>query len=570
MTSHLWVSTLFAGVVGLLTLALRNNPARVRHWMWLAASIKFLIPFSLLVSLGSQFGWRTAAPSQLSWVSSGVEQFSAPEVHLAARGVTASVAWPAIAGAVWLGGCAAVLIAWCIRWRRVRLAMRSASPLRLNVPIDAMSSPALLEPGVFGIRKPVLLLPDGITERLTAEQLDSIVAHEMCHVRRGDNLAAAIHMVVEAVFWFHPLVWWIGARLVEERERACDEEVLRLGNEPEVYAESILKVCRLYLESPLECVSGVTGSDLKKRIEGIMTRGIALELDLTRRVLLGVAGFAAIAGPVAVGVFNAPPMQAQSQSEPRLAFEVASVKSNKSEVRSGMGFEFANGRLSAKNMPLLFLISTAYSVPFQGPRLKVLAGEAVGERYDIEATAESGAIPAGASKLVREAKMKLMLQALLEDRFKLKMLRETKEIPVYAVVVAKNGPKLTKAKIEEKDCPEGGSSPDRCHQFAGGMGRGLHATAVTMADLVQAVSNWADRPVVDRTGLEGLFEINTEGWTPMIPRPPGGNEEEGRAFADPARPTLYMIFDRLGLKMEASKAPIEMFTVEHVEKPTEN
>jgi len=57
--------------------------------------------------------------------------------------------------------------------------------------------------------------------------------HEVQHVRRRDNLAAAMHLVVEAIFWFHPLVWWLGARLVEERERACDEEVLRLGNQPE-------------------------------------------------------------------------------------------------------------------------------------------------------------------------------------------------------------------------------------------------------------------------------------------------------------------------------------------------
>ncbi len=117
---------------------------------------------------------------------------------------------------------------------------------------------------MFGIFRPVLLLPEGITERLTAAQLEAILAHELCHVRRRDNLTAAIHMVVETVFWFHPLVWWIRARLIDERERACDEEVLRLGSEAEVYAESILEACKLYLESPLACVSGVTGSDLEE------------------------------------------------------------------------------------------------------------------------------------------------------------------------------------------------------------------------------------------------------------------------------------------------------------------
>ena len=66
--------------------------------------------------------------------------------------------------------------------------------------------------------------------------MKAILVHERCHIRCHDNLVAAIHMLVEAIFWFHPLVWWIGARLVEERERACDEEVLRRGADPEAYA----------------------------------------------------------------------------------------------------------------------------------------------------------------------------------------------------------------------------------------------------------------------------------------------------------------------------------------------
>jgi bla regulator protein blaR1 len=77
-------------------------------------------------------------------------------------------------------------------------------------------------------------------------------------------------MVVEALFWFHPLVWWIESRLVEERERACDEEVLRIATDPQDYAEGIVNVCKLYLESPLVCVSGVIGGNLKQRVDAIM------------------------------------------------------------------------------------------------------------------------------------------------------------------------------------------------------------------------------------------------------------------------------------------------------------
>src|SRR5262249_18369392 len=138
------------------------------------------------------------------------------------------------------------------------------------INLKTMSSPSFREPGVFGILDPILLLPEGITARLTAPQLEAVLAHELCHVRRRDNLTAAIHMLVEAVFWFHPLVWFWGTRLMDEREHACDEEVLRIGNEPQVYAEAVLKICEFYLEPPLPCVAGVTGSNLKKRIQIIM------------------------------------------------------------------------------------------------------------------------------------------------------------------------------------------------------------------------------------------------------------------------------------------------------------
>jgi hypothetical protein len=139
-------------------------------------------------------------------------------------------------------------------------------------------------------------------------------------------------MLVEAIFWFHPLVWWIGARLVVERERACDEDVLRLGSEPHVYAEAILNVCKHYLESPLVCVSGITGSDLKKRINAIIARHIAQKLNVTRKLLLVAGGIAAIAIPIAIGFVSAPASRAQS-TEKGPGFELASIKPSNSADR---------------------------------------------------------------------------------------------------------------------------------------------------------------------------------------------------------------------------------------------
>jgi hypothetical protein len=131
-----------------------------------------------------------------------------------------------------------------------------------------------------------------------------VIAHEFCHVRYRDNLVASLHMLVETVFWFHPLVWWIGKRMVEERERACDEGVLGAGSEPRVYAEAILNICKLYTESPLVCISGVTGANLKRRIEGIMKKRIVGDLHIAQKIGLAVAGAATLVAPILVGAMQ--------------------------------------------------------------------------------------------------------------------------------------------------------------------------------------------------------------------------------------------------------------------------
>jgi bla regulator protein blaR1 len=258
LTNHLWQSTLFAVAAGLLTLAFRQNRAQVRYWLWFAASMKFLMPLWLLISLGSVLEFTPPAQRTLlarQTVSDTVLQFTQPfpttrrSVPLAPR----ETDWTRVAiFGLWACGTGSVGLIRLRGWRRIRAAVRASSSMQIpGIAVEVRSSPGLLEPGVVGIFRPVLLLPAGILESLTTDQLEAVIAHELCHVRRRDNLTAAIHMIVEAVFWFHPLVWWIGARLVEERERACDEEVLRQGSDPQVYAEGILKVCKSYLESPL-------------------------------------------------------------------------------------------------------------------------------------------------------------------------------------------------------------------------------------------------------------------------------------------------------------------------------
>ena len=373
LANHLWQCTLFACVVGLLVRMLRRNRAAVRHGLWLAASIKFLVPFSLLVGLGGQVEWRESGVVPQPRLEM-VEQISQPLAVLASPSRLLEQRAPSriqiALGSLWMCGFAANCLSWCRRWRQVRAVCRAASPLPSNLPIPVLSSSARLEPGVLGVFRPFLLLPTGLSEHLTPQQFQAIVAHELCHVTRRDNLSSAIHMVVEALFWFHPAVWWIQARLLEERERACDEAVLRMGSDPQDYAQGIVTVCKFYLKSPLVCLSGVTGSDLKRRVETIMLNRSAESMSTGRKLLLFGGGVLALTVPLIVGVMNAPSIRAQEPAKPVAQlvatselpeFEVASIKP--SLPGSNLKVDFApGGKLFITNATLRFLIKIAYDI----------------------------------------------------------------------------------------------------------------------------------------------------------------------------------------------------------------
>lgn len=312
LENHLWQSTAFAAAAWLVTLALRKNQARARYWVWLAASLKFLLPFSLLFAIGGYLRPARVVAVASAPVSVAIQQIAQPFSEFAPVNVLTAPAdahdsnIPLALLAIWASGVFIIAFSWWRRWWRVRRVYGDARVAFVHMGVAVRASPSLLEPGVFGILHPVLMLPEGIADRLTPEQMDAILAHEMCHVRRRDNLTAALHMFVECIFWFHPLVWWIGAQMVEERERACDEEVLMRGGEAETYAEGILEVCKYYAESPVACVSGVSGADLKKRIVRIMTGQFAAKLTFGGKLLLGIVGAAAVAVPLAFGAIATP------------------------------------------------------------------------------------------------------------------------------------------------------------------------------------------------------------------------------------------------------------------------
>ena len=445
--------------------------------------------------------------------------------------------------------------------RRAKLA---ATPLPLNLPIPVMSSPARVEPGVFGIGNPVLLLPEGISDHLTIPQLNAVISHELCHVRRRDNLTGAIHMAVEAIFWFHPLMWWIRTRLIDERERACDEEVLRSANDPLAYAEGILNVCRLYLESPLACLSGVTGADLKRRIEFITSNRMVRNLTFGKLILLVGAGCLALIGPITVGISHPSPSWSQSRdASPLPVFEVASVKPSNEACCSSTWNSSPAGSLHMKNQTLRSLIRIAYRVKDEqisgGPKWLD------SDRYNIDAKATGP---------TKDAQLLLMLQGLLAERFQLSFHKESKQISGFALVAAKGGLKIHPVPPSDKNQMNV---------------RGGHmiARAVSLDRLAQMLTNLVGAPVLNESHVGEVFDFQLD-WMPDDNRasgPPRGSpveEAQSNPVPDAARPAsgatdpsagvslVSALQDQLGLKLETRKMPTEILVIDRAEKPSEN
>lgn len=324
---HLWQSTLFAFAIGLLTLAFRRNRARVRYALWFGASAKFLVPFSAIVWFGSVIGssalgvFGASAPIATSGPLGATGQWLTATGTLALTPSAFTInevtaAWFSLAlFGIWTCGFFA-LVASRLRLSRklwdVALSSRRVELLDVKVParLQVGMADGLLEPGVIGWLNPVLLLPADIERHLTRPEIEAIVAHELCHVRRFDNMTAAIHMLVEAVFWFHPLVWWLGSRLVAERERACDEHVLRSVGAPGPYAQGILNICKRYVESPLASVSGVGSANVRQRIDAILANQIGEVTSPWKRVMLSAIILCVVIVPLAAGALQAPPPSA--------------------------------------------------------------------------------------------------------------------------------------------------------------------------------------------------------------------------------------------------------------------
>jgi uncharacterized protein (TIGR03435 family) len=243
---------------------------------------------------------------------------------------------------------------------------------------------------------------------------------------------------------------------------------------------------------------------------------------------------------------------------PRPEFEAASIKLNKSEDSRVMVLPVRGGRFTASNIPLQYLVTAAYGI--KNFQLSGAPPWFLSERFDIEAKAAGN--PSFDAMLA-------MFQTLFEDRLQLKFHHETKELPVYTLVVSKPG-KLRESDgvCDQQDQPA--AAPCRFMILRGHLG----SHKATASQLVDALSRVTDQVVLDKSNLAGTYDINLN-YTPdedQFQAFTGGTSLPPPPSIDPNGPSLFTALqEQLGLKLESGKGPVGMILViDHIERPSEN
>jgi bla regulator protein blaR1 len=459
-----------------------------------------------------------------------------------------------------------------VRWLKGEsIARRIAQRAGVHRRVDVLLHEDVVVPMTCGFTQPAIILPTD-AEYWDEAALQRAIVHEIEHVRRADWPLHLAARVVLSLYWFHPLVWNAWRRLCLESERACDDAVLCNAERTE-YAEQLVALARRLSHCGIPPVlSMASRSDLSARIAAL------LDSDQPRGRARLFRSIAAIASAVMV-VATISPLRAISATQSTVssagdpAFEVASIKSNVSGALRVSIQVSPGGRFTAINAPLGALIRHAY-----GLQQFELAGGPKwldSDRFDIAAKAEGEPAP---------AQMRLMLRTLLADRFKLQLRSETRELPTYALVIARNDRKPRPGlRRTESDCapaaslqdvlgisaPSGPRDPDApCGFFGPGPGGSAKFRGVTIEVLARFLAPAVHRPVFDRTGLTGYFDADLEMTAEFGPPPPPPGVPD--RFDRSSLPSIFTaIQEQLGLKLDAQRGPVTVFVIDRLEHPTE-
>lgn len=459
--------------------------------------------------------------------------------------------------------------------------------------VDVLLHESVAGPMTCGIFGPVILLSRE-AESWSDDDVSRAIAHELEHVRRGDWLTHCFAHVACAVYWFHPFVWIAWRKLTLEAERACDDAVIA-RSEATAYAEQLVALARqLSTASRPPVLAMASRSDLSARVNSVLdTR--------QRRGRTGAAGIALACVGALLLIAALSPLRMiaaqQSSTEDRekaaggkMSFEVASVKANVSgpgPVTMGGFGQQTGGMMRGVNVPLYWYIGFAYKLDHAQQRAlqEKMPSWAQKIRFDIEAHTPSSSLTAD--------QRRLMMQSLLAERFKMTAHFETTDGPAYALVLGR----AEKLGSQMRAYPDGFPCSEEETTARGGRGEGPGPAASTVDDgrlpaacggihtlsaldstathqagrnlSMDAIVAWIsqagnlDRPLVDRTGLSGTFDVSVEYEPAAPPSPDAAAEPREAAF-------LGGVSDQLGLKLESITAPVRTLVIDHIEEPTPN
>ncbi len=446
-------------------------------------------------------------------------------------------------------------------WQRTleRLRQRIRGPIPVRLLVSSLAS----GPVVVGWLRPVVLVPLSVLTGLPPEQMEVLLLHELAHIRRRDYLVNILQSIVEAVLFYHPAVWWISAHIREERELCCDDLAVSITGDPVTFAHALAQLAAIR-PAPLEATLAAAGRPLAQRIARLLghprveSRQVAGPEILAGAVLLATAAVALFAQPAV-----------------RPKFEVASVKPSQ-EQRFMMVRPLPGGRLTA-TAPLRLLMQNAYG-RYGMQSYQIVGGPAWidSERWEIEAKAEGNATRADVLE---------MLQTLLEDRFQLKTHHETRVLPVYKLVPAKNGPKLplpnpgscVDANPDMPPPPSGraGIPCGRVGVMGIPNGARIMGGKVLMPEFTRILSMVLGRTVIDQSGVTHPFDVKLDfapdAGTAGLPLPMGPTGPVPPSSSDAVNPPIFTaIQEQLGLKLESAKGPVDVLVIDHVERPSAN
>jgi uncharacterized protein (TIGR03435 family) len=510
-----------------------------------------------------------------------------PGAMLSGTHIEASFPWMISA---WLAGVAVLLARSAGAWWRVRalhqLALRAArskwqsagnriaARLRIAPLVRVVELPHIDMPFVLGCVRPVVVLPIAAMSQLNVAQVEAILAHELAHVRRHDYLVNLLQTLVETLFFYHPAVWWLSERIREEREHCCDDVAVELCGDPVSYAEALTEL-ENWRAGGMSLVPAATGGALIKRVRRI------LQVTPSNQTSPWTIAIVLLAGMLFAAAALAQPQEAVDEN---VTFEVASVRPNTSPDNKMMLGVQPGGRFNAVNVPLFALIRSAYALQeFQlvgGPDwIKT-------EKFDIVAKAAQDfpvPVPGGPP-----SPGQLMLRSLLKERFKLAVRREAREMPIYALVRARQDGKLgAELKPSTLDCEAIGAArlargekpepPKPGERPVCGIRMGFGELAgggFPLSNLASSLVQTVERTVVDKTGLSGPYDFYVK-WTPdrLPPRPAGLPADQpirmNGVAIDPNGPSIFTALqEQLGLKLEASRGPVNVLVILSVERPT--